>query len=67
MKTLIENTTSSLQKNAITELAWKELIEAVKPSTGHTSEIAKNNARNRIKHHPAIITTLEMSHWGFFS
>lgn len=62
MKTLKED----ILKNAITEAAWKDLIEAVKISKTQSSEIAKKNAENRIKHHPAIITTLEMSNWDFF-
>lgn len=66
MELLQKSTENVKGANAITGTAWKELIEAIKPGNIKGSEVAKNNARNRIKHHPAIITTLEMSNWEFF-
>ncbi|PBQ30480.1 hypothetical protein CNR22_01420 [Sphingobacteriaceae bacterium] len=62
MKTLNETPVPT----SSTDLAWKELMEVIRPVKSEISEIAKTNAKNRIKHHPAIITTLEMANWELF-
>lgn len=47
------------------ELAWQELIEAIKPLNIIES---KGGEKTRIKtqHHPAIITTSEFANWEIF-
>jgi len=58
METLIKN----YKDNEEIELAWKELIEALKPMTKKENTSTKFNSV-KTHHHPALITTSELANW----
>ena len=60
---------NNFEKNALTALAWQELILAIKPksSSGSISCPKKQVANERAAvTHPALITTAELGNWEFF-
>lgn len=58
-----------IEKEAMRELAWKELIAAIKPGELFRKTAKKSTAVSNTKavYHPAVVTDSELGNWELFS
>ena len=62
--------TKEIEKEVMRELAWKELIDAIKPGEimfrKKPAHKAKAGGNKKAVYHPAVITSTEFGNWELF-